>query len=100
MMVQKATGRRSARAAHEAEGRVNGGDAGGRDSGDPPHNDDPKATERRSARSLSAGQRPASRGVQGGQRLVLTQLLSGTPAPPNPKVAELQSYKVTKFVTL
>ena len=29
MMIQKATERRSARAAHEAEGRVNGAGAGG-----------------------------------------------------------------------
>ena len=35
--------------------------------GAPPPNDDSKATERRSARSLSAGQRPASRGSVGAE---------------------------------
>ena len=56
MMIQKATERRSARAAHEAGGRGKGGGAGA-----PPPNDDSEGARKAKHSRLSAGQRPASK---------------------------------------
>ena len=59
MMIQKATERRSARAAHEAEGRVNGGVRGG---GSPPattihyYNNSNKALKRRTRPKAEANE--------------------------------------------